>query len=128
MKNASLLCAALALIGVVPVSEAATNTYSVTTTWFEPETQPYDSIFSGTFTYDDVSKTVSNLHGVLSESMTGDQLTGTPMTWLTLNNQLATWYDATMGGTFAAAFRNPTTTTFATSFGGDTWLPGGEVV
>ena len=128
MKNASLLCAALALIGVVPVSEAATNTYSVTTTWFEPETQPYDSIFSGTFTYDDVSKTVSNLHGVLSESMTGDQLTGTPMTWLTLNNQLATWYDATMGGTFAAAFRNPTTTTFTTSFGGDTWLPGGEVV
>jgi hypothetical protein len=128
MKKATLLCAALALIGSAPVVEAATSTYSVTTTWFEPETQPNDSIFIGSFTFDDVSHTVSNLHGILSESMTGDMINGYPndsMTWLALGNQLDSWHDATLGGTFAATFKNTNTNTFWTgeSGNGDGWSP-----
>lgn len=128
MKSISLLCSALVLLGGASVAQAATSSYSVTTTWYEPETRPYDSIFIGSFTYDDATRTLSNLQGSLSESMSGDLQSGTPMTWLTLSHQLVSWYDGTLGGTFAATFRNPTTTTFTTSFGSDTWLPGGEVL
>lgn len=125
MKKITLLCAALALVGGASVAEAATSTYNVTTTWYEPETQPYDSIFKGTFTYDDVSKKVSNLQGVLSESMTGNELGNTPMTWLTLGNQLVSWYDAGLGGTFAGTFRNSNTKTFWTGDdgSGNDWSP-----
>ncbi|NTV69081.1 MAG: PEP-CTERM sorting domain-containing protein [Azonexaceae bacterium] len=129
MKMLLLAGSALALLGA-PVAQAAVSTYSVMTTWAEPETAPNDSIFIGSFDFDSTTKTVSNLKGVLSESMTGNGV-GYPndsMTWLTLGNQLVSWYDGTLGGTFAATFKNSTTTTFTKSFGGDTWLPGGEVV
>ena len=129
MKMLLLAGSALALLGA-PVAQAAVSTYSVMTTWAEPETAPNDSIFIGSFDFDSATKAVTNLKGVLSESMTGNGV-GYPndsMTWLTLSNQLVSWYDGTLGGTFAATFKNPTTTTFTTSFGGDTWLPGGEVV
>ena len=123
MKHKLVFCAALALAGGAEIAEAATTTYNVTTTWFEPETQPFDSIFTGTFTYDDTSKTVSNLRGMLSESMTGDQLGGTPMTWLTLNYQLLSWHDASLGGTFAATFKNNSTHTFSTDGTSSDWSP-----
>lgn len=129
MKMLLLAGSALALLGA-PVAQAAVNTYSVMTTWAEPETAPNDSIFIGSFDFDSATKAVTNLKGVLSESMAGNGV-GYPndsMTWLTLSNQRVSWYDGTLGGTFAATFKNPTTTTFTTSFGGDTWLPGGEVV
>lgn len=123
MKMLSLLCAALVLLGGASVAQAATSTYNVTATWYEPETRPYDSIFIGSFTYDNVSKTVTNLQGSLSESMTGDTDTG--LIWLTLGNQLVSWYDASLGGTFAATFLNTNTNTFWTgmSGNGDGWSP-----
>lgn len=79
------------------VSASASNigTYNVTTTWYEPDTQPRDSIFIGTFTYDSVNRTVTNLKGILSESMTGSRVAYDPsagpgnhdtMTWLGLDN------------------------------------------
>ena len=129
MKMLLLAGSALALLGA-PVAQASVSTYKVMTTWAEPETAPNDSIFIGSFDFDATTKAVSNLKGTLSESMTGNGV-GYPsdsMTWLTLNYQLVSWRDTTLGGTFAATFKNPTTTTFTTSFGGDTWLPGGEVV
>ncbi len=125
MKKLLLTCAALALIAAAPLAQAASANYNVMTTWYEPDTQPNDSIFIGSFTFDNVAHTVSNLHGILSESMTGDS-TGYPndsMTWLTLNNQLQSWYDPTLHGTFAATFLNTTTSTFTTVGGGDGWSP-----
>lgn len=127
MKSKFLIGAALALVGSVSMAEAATQTYNVTTTWYEPETQPNDSIFVGAFDYDSATKTVSNLHGVLSESMTGDGV-GYPndsMIWLTLGNQLVSWHDAALGGTFAGAFLNSDTTTFwkGVDGSGDGWSP-----
>jgi PEP-CTERM motif len=117
MKKLILTASLLAAFG----ASAHEVTYSITTTWYEPDTQPKNTIFQGSFDFDEHTGTVSNLHGMLSESMTGSN--ASDMTWLTLSNQLVTWYDASLGGTFAAAFKNPTTATFWTGIGGDGWSP-----
>lgn len=122
-----ILAAALAAFALLPVAQAATASYHVTTVWHEPDTQPNDSIFVGTFDYDAATHTITNLVGQLSESMTGGS-TGYPqdtMTWLALNNQLVSWYDAALGGTFAATFKNTNTLTFANTTPGatDFWSP-----
>jgi hypothetical protein len=104
---------------------AAVSTYNVTTTWFEPDTQPKNSIFEGSFSYDSTTKTITSLAGKLSESMTGTNASN--MTWLDLNYQLVSWYDATLGGTFAATFKNNSTNTFTTMFGGNGWSPASGV-
>jgi hypothetical protein len=99
--------------------------FEVVETFYEPDTQPNNSIFVGTFTLNSTTGTVSNLKGILSESMTGGT-TGYPndtMTWLTMNNQFVTWHDASLGGTFAATFENTSTNTFSTMLGGDGWSP-----
>lgn len=130
MKKTLMASAMLALFALAPIAQAATSNYNVLTTWYEPETQPNDSIFKGTFTYDSATHTVSNLQGILSESMTGDVINGYPndsMIWLSLNNQLVSWYDAGLGGTFAATFKNTNTSTFTTMFGGDGWSPAAGV-
>jgi len=99
--------------------------FKVIETFYEPDTQPNNSIFVGTFTLNSTTGTVLNLKGKLSESMTGGS-TGYPndtMTWLSLDNQLVSWHDATLGGTFAAVFKNANTNTFSTMVGGDGWSP-----
>ncbi|HEX5354901.1 MAG TPA: PEP-CTERM sorting domain-containing protein [Aquabacterium sp.] len=119
-----LILATLVLAGL-PMAQAATATYNVTTVWYEPDTRPNDSIFVGTFDYDITTHAITNLQGQLSESMTGNSV-GYPndsMTWLTLGNQLVSWYDAALGGTFAATFKNADTRTFWTGLGGDGWSP-----
>ncbi len=170
MRKLLMLCAFLVPFVGVPVARAATATYNITTTWYEPATAPRDSIFIGTFDYDDVSHTITNLKGILSESMSGSRIAYDPaagpgqsdnMVWLGLdnagnrawgatqslmgttyteaeilalqqkyqldkglNNQLIpSWYDASLGGTFAVTFRNDNTNTFTTAFGGDGWSP-----
>jgi hypothetical protein len=125
-----LICAALAMIGGFQVAQAAITTYNVLETFYEPDTQPSDSIFKGTFDYDSVTHTVSNLHGILSESMTGSGLNGYPnddMTWLSLNFQLSSVYDASLGGLLVTVFQNPSADTFQTSTGVTSWAPGGYV-
>jgi len=127
MKHTILLAGALAVFAAMPAAHAAA--YEITQVYFEPDTQPKNTVFKGTFDYDAATKTVSNLQGVLSEAMTGSTTAPGPsgdygMTWLTLGNQLASWYDAALGGTFAAAFRNTDTHTFTTMTGGDGWSPG----
>lgn len=105
----------------VPVTAA----YQVVETFYEPDTQPNNSIFIGTFTFNFATGTVSDLKGILSESMTGGS-TGYPsdsMKWLSLDYQLVSWRDATLGGTFVASFRNATTDTFLSSATGDSWSP-----
>ncbi len=110
-------------------AHAAISSYSVTTTFYEPDTQPNNSLFVGTFDYDATNHAITNLKGQLSEAMTGGN-TGYPndsMTWLSLNHQLVSWYDAALGGTFAAAFKNSSTNTFWTGGGGDGWSPASGV-
>lgn len=106
---------------VVPV----TATYEVVETFYEPDTQPNNSIFIGTFTFNFTTGTVSGLKGILSESMTGGSVgyPGDSMRWLTLDHQLVSWHDATLGGRFVASFRNTDTNTFLSGTAGDAWSP-----
>ena len=117
-------------------------TATITATWHEPMTAPCDSVFVGSFTYNTTTHAVTDLKGVLSESMMGsigyDPTTGPngtdDMNWLSLNHQLAngdsshtfTWHDANLGGTFATVFLNGNSDTFATNYNGHTgdgWSP-----
>jgi hypothetical protein len=81
-------------------SNNALQSYRVVTTFHEPMTQPNDTIFTGTFTFDPTNKVVSNLTGFLTQSMTKADPTcvstmanlcafGGPMTEVALENQLS---------------------------------------
>ena len=81
-----------------PATTGALRFYSVVETFHEPMTQPNDSIFTGTFTFDTTNKVVSNLTGTLTQSMTKNGgVFGPPMTTVTLSNQLSS-VAATLGG------------------------------
>lgn len=105
--------------------------YDVLETFYEPDTQPNDTLFVGSFTVDATTGTVSRLRGVLSESMTGGD---TPyprdtMTWLPLDYQLSALAVSLDGadGLLVTTFRLPTTDTLSNSptlGGGDGWSPG----
>jgi len=120
---------ALGLMALVPQAQASASSYSITTTWLEPQTQPRNTVFVGSFDYDSSTHTVSNLQGKLSEAMTnaGANLAypNDSMVWLNLNYQLVSWYDSALAGTFAAAFKNSNTNTFYNADGTatDHWSP-----
>ncbi len=105
--------------------------YAVLATFREPDTQPNDSVFVGTYTFNASAGTVSALRGKLSESMTGGS---TPypddtMTWLTLDHQLSAQPVTLDGadGWLVTTFRLDVTDTFTRDpkMGGtDGWAPG----
>jgi hypothetical protein len=82
------------------------TSYNVTEIFYEPMTQPDNSIFTGTFTIDSTTNTVSNLTGTLTESMTG-----TPMALVSLTYQLSAVSDGN-GGLLVTAFALNTSNTF----------------
>jgi hypothetical protein len=112
-------------IGAALPSQAFAASYKITTTWYEPMTDPFNTIFVGAFDYDSNTHAVTNLRGQLSEAMGGNE------DWLSLNHQLAngdalhqyTWHDNPLGGTFATVFLNNDSLTFSTANGGDGWSP-----
>jgi hypothetical protein len=107
MKKLFAMATLLASLGAAQAHE---TTYNITTTWFEPQTDPKHTIFVGSFDYDEHTHTVMNLQGQLSESMTG--MSPAEMVWLPLSYQLVSWKDNTLGGTFAAVFKNNSLNTF----------------
>ena len=106
-----------------PAAEVLTN-YNVTTTFFEPDTQPNDTIFTGSFTLNSTTSTVSNLRGSLTESMTHIN-DGIPMNTVSLSHQLSSISDG-MGGLLVTAFALNTTNTLTNNpllGGSDGWAP-----
>lgn len=100
--------------------------YRVVDIFYEPDTQPRNSIFTGTFTLNSTTGSVSNLRGTLTESMTGDPYGAAPgygMTELTLDNQLSAIGDGN-GGLLVTSFLLGNTNTLSTLGGGDGWSPG----
>ena len=115
---------AAALLATAVSAQASTANYNIVTTWYEPDTQPKNSIFTGSFTFDSVTHSVTNLQGTLTESMTGLwPAQGTApyydQTLVPLTFQLYSYHDAKLGGTLVATFAKNTTNTFM----GDTWAP-----
>lgn len=144
MKKPLLATVMLSLFAAAPLAQADIRSFDIMTTWYEPDTQPKDSIFTGSFSYDTVTKQVTNLSGGLSESMTGSwPAGGTPplydQTILNLTYQMndyvasysratnappsTNWHDNTLGGTFATVFLKNTTNTYSTMMGGNGWSP-----
>jgi len=124
---------ALNAVGAGPASVPAdvVTDYQVTATFSEPDTQPNNTIFVGSFTFDATSGTVTNFRGRVSEAMTGGQ-TAYPndtMTWLTLGHQLSSMPVTLDGvnGLLVTTFLLDTSDTLSAnpSFGGtDGWSPG----
>lgn len=126
-RQLALAVSALALLAGTPLAQASTSTYNIVTTWFEPDTQPKNTIFTGSFSFDSATHTVTNLQGTLTESMTG----AFPMpsnganapyydqTLVNLNYQLVATYDEALQGTLVTTFAKNTTNTFM----GNTWMP-----
>lgn len=102
--------AALAIAIGLPAAEAAVTTYSVTQSYnqvvYDASHPDWDTIFTGTFTYDNVSQTVSDLQGSLTEAMTGNTLS------VPLIHQLSSASDG-MGGLLVSVFAMNTTDVFA---------------
>jgi hypothetical protein len=105
--------------------------YRVVATFREPDTQPNDSIFVGTFTYDASAGVISGLRGRLSESMTGgtSPYPDDTMSWLALEHQLsavAATLDGEEGWLVTTFLRDGTDTLSSDPrYGGtDGWAPG----
>lgn len=127
MTKALMATSLLVAFAAVPQVQASTATYNIRTTWFEPDTQPKNTIFTGSFTFDSVSHTVTNLQGTLTESMTGvfpmpvngPNAPYYDQTLVPLTYQLYSFHDTSLGGTLVATFAKNTTNTFM----GNTWMP-----
>jgi hypothetical protein len=122
----------MALIGCVHTAQAALVNYDIVETFIEPQTQPRDTIFTGSYTFDDETGAVSNLSGYLTQSMTGTASGDAPyydMSQVHLTHQLSSESVTIDGvdGLLVTTFLNDDTNTFTTNpaFGGtDGWSPG----
>jgi hypothetical protein len=132
-KTRSILAlGVISVIGCVQIAQAAPVNYDVVQTFLEPQTQPRDTIFTGSYTYDDETGTVSNLSGFLTQSMTGTASGDAPyydMSQVELTHQLSSEPVTIDGvdGLLVTTFLNDNTDTFTTNpaFGGtDGWAPG----
>jgi hypothetical protein len=113
----------------LPATTGPLNFYSITETFYEPMTQPLNSVFQGTFTFNTATGAISNLQGTLLEAMSMDP---SNPTYVMLSNQLET--QSVTGGTLVTTFKNTNTNTFATSYTangvtytGDGWSAAGGV-
>lgn len=124
MKKLALAAALLSLTGAVQAHEVL---YNVSMVFVEPQTDPKNTIFTGTFLFDEHSNTVSDLRGFLTQSMTGTG-TGEPpfydMMQIELTHQLSVVADPVLGGLLVTTFLNNSTNTLSTLGGGDGWSPG----
>jgi hypothetical protein len=81
--------------------------YNVTVTFYEPDTQPYNTVFTGSFTFDSTTSTVSDLTGTLTESMYEPPITTVPLAY-----QLSSVSDG-HGGLLVTTFSLNTTNVFS---------------
>ena len=117
----ALLAGALSTIAGVQSANATVITYNITESFNQVvynTTHPtWDTIFTGSFTFDSASNTVSNLTGSLSQAMSGNT------TFRHLNYQLSSVYDAGLGGFLVSSFYQNTTDVFT----GGGFATGGSV-
>lgn len=112
--------------GPASIATHVITRYKVITTFKEPDTYPRNTLFTGSFVFDATTGTVSQLSGMLTESMTGSGTGAAPyfdMTQVALAHQLSVLPDAALGGVLVSTFRNSDTQTFWTGLGGDGWTP-----
>lgn len=126
MKKTLLVSSVLAILVGVQTAQAHEVTYNVTQTYnqvvYNNNHPTWDTIFTGSFIYDEHTMTVSNLTGSLTQAMTGNTVSRL------LDYQLSSVYDDTLGGYLVTSFLQNSTDTFKNSGGvaGVTgWATGG---
>jgi hypothetical protein len=109
-RRAVALAGAVAAAGFSAQALAHEVTYSVTQMYnqvvYDASHPDWDTIFTGTFDFDGHTGTVSNLQGSLSQAMTGNTA------FRSLDYQLSSVYDATLGGLLVSVFHQNTTDVF----------------
>ncbi len=127
MKTVSIACGVLLMCAGIQSAQASTTTYNVTQTFnqvvYNSSHPTWDTVFTGSFSFDTATNTVSNLMGSLSQAMTGN--VGSRQ----LNYQLSSVYDAVLGGLLITSFHQNSTDVFSNSGGvsGVTgWATGGS--
>jgi hypothetical protein len=109
-KKLWLIGAAVSMIAGAQVAQAAVTTYNVTETFnqvvYDVNHPTWDTIFTGSFTFDSATQTVSNLKGSLSQAMSGNT------TFRQLNYQMSSVYDAALGGLLVSTFYQNSTDVF----------------
>lgn len=107
--RALAVCASLACVG--PFAHATVTTYNVVETFnqvvYDVSNPSWDTVFTGSFSFDDATQTVSNLTGTLTQAMSGN--TSSRL----LTYQLSSVYDATLGGLVVTTFFQNSTDVFA---------------
>lgn len=110
-KKIALAVGSLFVLAGVQTAQAAVTTYNVTQNYnqvvYDVSHPTWDTIFNGSFTFDDVTHTVSNLTGSLSQAMSGNT------TFRPLNYQLSSVYDSTLGGLLVTSFYQNSTNVFS---------------
>lgn len=101
---------AVALFAATPAAHAAVTTYTVTQTYnqvvYDLSNPTWDTIFTGTFQYDDTTGTITGVTGSLSQAMTGNT------SFRDLSYQLSSVYDTTLGGQVISVFHQDSTDVF----------------
>ena len=91
-------------------ANAAVTQYEVTQSYnqvvYDATHLEWDTTFTGSFLFDDVTQTVSGLQGSLSQAMTGNTA------FRDLSYQLSSVYDAALGGLLVSAFYQNSTDVF----------------
>lgn len=112
-KSSLMLIGALSMIAGTPAAQAAVTTYNVREVFNQVVygTSAQDTYFNGSFSFDDVTNTVSNLQGTLSQAMRGS--TEATQSTRLLTYQLSSIYDATLGGLLVTTFFQNSTDVFS---------------
>jgi len=112
MNLKTKLAASLLMIGSASMAQAATTAYDVTAVFDEPQTTSGHTTFTGSFSWDDVTETVTGLMGTMNETMYPNANMGA-LPDLSLGYQLTT---SVVGNIVTASvFKENTTNVF---FGG----------
>lgn len=125
MKISILAAGAVAFLVAAQTAHAGITTYNVTQTFnqvvYDLSHPDWDTVFSGSFSFDDATGTVSGLTGKLSQAMDGAPVPGAS-NWVGLTHQLsAIAVDSDNNGSFdglvVSVFKNNSTDTFLSTNG-----------
>ena len=111
LKQIAWLAAPLLMMINGSVIFAVQLTYNVTAIFYEPDTQPNNTIFMGSFIYNTTTQSLTGLKGTLSEAMTGDGIDPATQTLVPLNYQLSSVSDG-QGGQLISTFALNTVNVF----------------
>ncbi|MFN4064725.1 MAG: PEPxxWA-CTERM sorting domain-containing protein [Parazoarcus communis] len=113
MKKVLIASTLLASLSASPVVQAAVTEYEVALRFNQivySSAPDRDTYFYGSFSFDDLTNTVSNLQGYLSQAMTGADYDSQQKRFL--SHQLASVYDEELGGLLVSTFYQDSTDVF----------------